>query len=118
MGILMSWLVLSFAIYLTALILPGFEVRGVGGAVVVAAVFGLLNWALGFVIFVILGVATLGIGFLLAFITRWIVNAILLKVTDAFSQNLRIKSFGTAFLAALLMSAFGTLGEYLVKVLT
>jgi putative membrane protein len=118
MGILLSWLVLSFAIYVTALILPGFEVRGIGGAVIVAAVFGVLNWALGFVIFVILGFATLGIGFLLAFITRWIVNAILLKVTDAFSTNLKIKSFGTALLAALLMSAIGTLGEYLVGLLT
>src|SRR5687768_15680994 len=118
MGILLSWLVLSLAIYLTAVILPGFEVRGFGGAIVVAAIFGLLNWLLGWLIFVVLGLATLGIGFILAFLTRWLVTAILLKVTDAFSKSLHIRSFGTAFLGALLMSLFGTIGEYLVRGLT
>jgi putative membrane protein len=118
MEILLSWLVLSIAIYLTAVILPGFEVRGFGGAIVVAAIFGLLNWLVGWLIFVVIGVATLGIGFLLAFLTRWFVMAILLKLTDAFSKRLTIRSFGVALLAALLMSLFGTIGEYLVKGLT
>ncbi|HMJ10896.1 MAG TPA: phage holin family protein [Polyangiaceae bacterium] len=118
MDILLSWLVLSVAVYLTAVILPGFEVRGFGGAIVVAAIFGFLNWLLGWLIFVVLGIATLGIGFLLAFLTRWLVMAILLKVTDSFSKSLHIKSFGTAMLAALLMSLFGTIGEFLIRGMT
>jgi putative membrane protein len=116
MELLLSWLVLSFAFWLTAVILPGFEVRGVGGAIVVAAIFGALNWLLGFLLFVVIGLGTLGLGFLLAFITRWIVMAILLKLTDAVTDRLTIRSFGVAFLAALLMSAFGALGEYVVRV--
>jgi putative membrane protein len=114
MGMLLSWLVLSAAIYFTALVLPGFEVRGFGGALVVAIVFGFLNWLLGWALFALLGVVTLGVGFLLAFITRWFVNAILLKLTDAFSSNIQIRSFGTALLGALIMSAFGTLGEQVI----
>jgi putative membrane protein len=117
MQMLLSWLVLSFAIWATAKLLPGFEVRGFASAVIVAALFGVLNWLLGWLIFAVLGVATLGIGFLLAFVTRWIVSAILLKLTDAISERLAIRSFGVALVAALSMSAFGTLGEYLVRVL-
>ena len=62
----------------------------------------------------VIGVGTLGIGFLLAFLTRWVVDAILLKITDAMTSRLTIKSFGWAMLAALMMSAIGTLGQYLV----
>jgi putative membrane protein len=114
MGLLLSWLVLSVSVWVTALILPGFEVRGFWGAVKVAALFGLLNWLIGWLIFVLIGIGTLGIGFLLAFITRWIVSAILLKLTDAFSSSLKIASFGRALLAALLMSGIGTLAEWVI----
>ncbi|MET0412734.1 MAG: phage holin family protein [Polyangiaceae bacterium] len=115
MGLLLSWLVLSVSVWLTALILPGFEIRGgFWGAIKVAAVFGLLNWLIGWLLFVIIGIGTLGIGFLLAFLTRWIVSAILLKVTDSLSSSIKIESFGRAFLAALLMSAIGTLAEWVV----
>ncbi len=112
MHIVVSWLVLSLAVWVTALILPGFKVRGVGGALVVGAIFGLLNFALGWLFFVIIGLGTLGLGFLLAFITRWIVDAIILKITDALTDRLEIRSFGWAMAAALVMSLVGTAAEY------
>ncbi len=112
MHIVVSWLVLSLAVWVTALILPGFKVRGVGGALVVGAIFGLLNWLLGWLFFVIIGLGTLGLGFLLAFITRWIVDAIILKITDALTDRLEIRSFGWAMAAALVMSLVGTAAEY------
>jgi putative membrane protein len=114
MDLLLSWLVLSVSVWLTAAILPGFEVRGFWGAVKVAALFGLLNWLIGWFIFFMIGVGTLGLGFLLAFITRWLVSALLLKLTDAFSSSLKIASFGRAFLAAMVMSGIGTLAEWLI----
>ena len=117
MEILLSWFVLAFAVWLTAILLPGFEVRGFGGALVVAAVFGVLNWLLGWLIFVVIGIGTLGLGFLLAFVTRWLVTAILLKVTDALLTTLTIRSFGVAFVGGLIMSALGTLGEWAVTTL-
>ena len=112
MRLLLSWLLLSVSVWLTAAILPGFHVNGFGGAICAAAVFGVLNWLLGRFIFVVLGIATLGVGFLLAFITRFIVMAVLLEFADALSSNFRIDSFGTALLGALLMSGIGTLAEY------
>jgi putative membrane protein len=111
--ILGSWLLLSLSMWLTALILPGFRLNGFAGAVRVAALFGILNWLLGWLIFVIIGIGTIGLGFLLAFITRWIVSAILLKLTDAFSKSLQIDGFLRAILAAMIMSAIGTFAEFL-----
>lgn len=117
MRMLLSWLVLSISVWVTAGILPGFRVNGFGGAIRAAAVFGILNWLLGWLIFVVLGIATLGIGFLLAFITRWFVMALLLKFTDSLSSSLKIKDFSTAIVGALLIAGIGTVAEYGVHAL-
>jgi hypothetical protein len=58
----------------------------------VAALFGVLNFLLGWLLFAIFAVATLGIAWLLAFITRWIINAILLVITDKLTDHLKIDS--------------------------
>jgi len=117
MEILLSWLVMSIAVWLTAVLLPGFEVRGFGGAVIVAAVFGLLNWLLGWLLFVVIGLGTLGLGFLMAFLTRWLVMALLLKLTDALLDSLEIRSLGMAFLGAAVMSLLGTAGQWAVHLI-
>ncbi|MDX1567813.1 MAG: phage holin family protein, partial [Longimicrobiales bacterium] len=70
---------------------------------------------LGWIFFVVFAIGTLGIALLLAFLTRWIIDAILLKITDAVSDALKIDSFGWALGAALMMSVLGTLGEWLIR---
>lgn len=115
MHVLISWLILALAVWLAAAIVPGVKVQGFGGAVFVAAVFGVLNWLIGWLLFLIIGVATLGLGFLLAFLTRWFVDAIVLKLTSGLTSRLTIRGFGPALLAALVMSALGTFGEYLLR---
>ncbi|MEX2529893.1 MAG: phage holin family protein [Gemmatimonadota bacterium] len=114
MSFLISWLVLSLAVWITAVVLPGFHVKSFGSAVVVAALFGVLNFLLGWIFFVVFSIATLGIAFLLAFITRWIINAIILKLVAALTDRLTIDSFGWALGGALMMSALGTLAEWAV----
>lgn len=115
---LWSLLVLVLAVALCASVLPGFEVKGRFGVVKVAIVFGLLNWALGALVFFVIGVGTLGIGFLLAFLTRLLVTALMLKLTDALIDSLRVDSFKTAFLAALIVSATGTLLEWVLQLVS
>jgi len=111
---LISWLILSIAVWIAAAVLPGVHIRGFGTAVLVAAVFGILNLLIGWFLFFVIGLGTLGLGFILAFITRWIVDAILLKIVDTMSRRFRIDSLGWAFAAALIMAAIGTLGELLL----
>ncbi|MBL8944914.1 MAG: phage holin family protein [Myxococcales bacterium] len=115
--LLISWLVLSLVMLLTAALLPGFRIRGLGGAIVVAALFGILNVALGWLLFVVIGIGTLGLGFLLAFLTRLVVNAILLKLVDAVSDNLSIDGFGWAFIGAACISVLSGLADYLLRML-
>lgn len=115
MHLLLSWLLLSLIVLLTAALLPGFKVRGFGGAVLVALLFGVLNVAIGRLLFVVIGFGTLGLGFLLAFLTRWFVDAILLKLVDALTDRLEIRSFGWALLGALCISALSVLADFAVR---
>lgn len=115
MSLLLSWLILSVAVWLTAAILPGFHVKNFGSAILIAAIFGVLNFLLGWLLFAIIGIATLGIGWLLSFVTRWIIDAILLKLTDRLTDHLTIDSFWWALGGALMMSLIGTAGEWLFR---
>ncbi|RAL24942.1 phage holin family protein [Lujinxingia litoralis] len=112
MGILLSWLVLTIAVWVTALLLPGFRIKGFGSAIFVAALFGVLNFLLGWLFFTIFAIGTLGLAVLLAFITRWIINAIILKIVDGITDKVTIDSFGWALGAALVMSGAGSLAEW------
>ena len=115
MDFLLDWLILSFAVWLTAMILPGFHVKGFWSAVWVAALFGILNFLIGWLFFALFTVLTLGIAWLLAFITRWIIDAIILKIVDKMSDSLTIDGFGWALGGALMMSLLGTLGQWLLS---
>ena len=114
MHVLIQWLVLSFAFWLTSRIIPGFQIPRMSDAIVVAAIFGIVNFLLGAILYYAIGILTLGIGLLLSFVTHWFVNAILLQTTNALTSRLTVRSFGIALIAALVMSLFGRLGIYLI----
>lgn len=114
MTLLLSWLILSLAVWLTAVVLPGFHVRSFRSAILVAALFGVLNFLLGWLLFAVFTIATLGLAWVLAFLTRWIINALLLRLTAALTDRLTIDSFGWALGGALMMSALGTAGQWLL----
>ena len=114
MYLILSWLIMTLAVWATAALLPGFHLKSAKSALIVAAIFGLLNFLLGWLLFAIFTVFTLGLAWLLSFITRWIINAILLKLTDAMTDHLRIDGFGWALLGALVISVVSTLGHWLL----
>jgi putative membrane protein len=114
MSLILSWLILSLAVWITGAVLPGFHLKSVKSALLVAAIYGVLNLLLGWLLFAIFTIATIGIAWLLAFITRWIINAILLVITDKLTDHLKLDSFGWALAGALVMSLLGTLGEWIV----
>jgi putative membrane protein len=111
MPLLVSWLGLSFGLWLTALLVPGFKIEGVKGALVVGAVFGLLHWAIGWLIFTVIGIGTLFLGFVFAFLTRWVVTAIVLKMADALTESLSIDSFRTALVGSAVLSVLSAVGN-------
>ena len=115
LSILLSWLVLSLAVYVVSVLLPGVILRKPSDAIIVAAMLGIVNLLIGWLLFFVIGIVTLGIGFLLAFVTRWIVDAIVLVFVAAMTERLEVRGFGTALLAALLMSLIGTVAEAAIR---
>jgi putative membrane protein len=111
--VLLDWAILTLSFWLTSRIVPGFRIDGLWDAVLVAAIFGIVNFFLGWLLFGVFVVFSLGIGLLLKFVTHWLVNATLLKITDGLTSRLQVKSFGTAMVAALVMSGLGQLGVYI-----
>ena len=112
--LLISWAALSATLWLTAKALPGFEIKSPKGAVGVAMVFGLLNYFLGTLLYAVLGVATLGIGFVFGFATHVFVIAILLKLTDTLLDSLKIDGFGNAVIGGLILATVTRLLEWLL----
>lgn len=113
-NILVSWLVLSLAVWVAAAVLDRVRIKDTVSVVIIAAAFGILNFFLGTIFFWILGLATLGIGLLFAFITRWVVDALLLKMVDKFTDHIEIDGMAPAFWAALIMSLFGSAAQGLL----
>ncbi len=114
MNLLLSWLILAVSVWVTAAVLPGVKLKDFGSAFWVAAIFGVLNLLLGWLFFTVFAIATLGIALLLAFITRWIIDAILLLITAKVSDALEIDGFKWALIASLVMSVLGTLGQWML----
>lgn len=110
----LTWLILSVAVWLAAVVLPGLRIRGFGTAIGVAAVFGVLNFALGWLFWTVFTIGTLGLALVLAFITRWIIDAILLIITDKLVDGFRVDGFGWAVLASLFMSGVGTAAQWMI----
>lgn len=115
MSFLLNWFILAVAFWLTARFFDGLSVRDFTSAMIAAGLFGLLNFFIGWVIFIVFGLATLGIGFLLAFVTRLFVDAVILKLVDGMTDRIRVKSFLIAVWASVLISLFGTVGQWLVQ---
>ena len=97
------------------MVLPGFEVEGPGSALVAGAVLGVLNFAIGWLLFTIIAIGTLGIGFVLSLLTKSLVMAVLLKVADALLDGLTIRSFRVAFVAGIVLALMGTVSDLLVR---
>lgn len=105
MGIILSWLTTSLGLWVSDRVLKDFHIEGgVGSYLLIGAVVGVLHFLLGWLLFGVLTVATLGIAYLLGFLTRLVVTALILKLADVVSRRFTINGFLPAFLAAALMS--------------
>jgi len=103
---LLIWLTLAVAIGLTAWLLPGVDVNGgFGSLLLISAAFGLVNAVIGSVMRLLtmpLTIMTLGLFAL-------VVNALMLVITDWILDSLDIDGFLTALVATLLISLFSTI---------
>ena len=112
-SLLVRWIVVAIAFAITAGLLDGMDLSGgVTGALWIALVFGIVNAVIGTVLRILtlpLTVITLGLFSI-------IVNAFLLVIVDAISDDLTIDSFfWTAIWAAIILSFAGVIVDVLIR---
>jgi len=110
--LLVHWLLSALALLITSSLVPGFEVSGLGSAMVAAVVIGLLNATVGLVLKVLtfpISLLTLGL-FLL------VINAIMILVASAIVPGFRVRGIGSAFIGAVVLALLGMLFRYMARV--
>lgn len=111
MDFILELLFNALVLLLLSRILSSVHVRNYGTAVGVALVIAILNATIGALIRFPLNLVTL---FLLSFLVRLFVTAIMIKIADKLFRGFEVKSFGTALLMALILSLAGTLFSYII----
>src|SRR5262245_23691725 len=112
--ILTAWATATLSLWLAAQMFAGVRVASFVDAVWAGALLGFLQWLLYWPLFVMLGLGTLGIGFILFFITRWVVAALVILLTARLSRRLQVDSFWWALLTAFLTALTGSVIQWLV----
>jgi putative membrane protein len=104
MYVLVHLAILAATIFVLTRLLPTVRIRSAGTSVVVAIVFSLLNFFLGWVIRALLFVpALLTLGLLFLFVP-FIVNTVLLWLTDKILASFEIEDRRSLFLCALVIT--------------
>ena len=114
MSIVWSLLILTGAVWVAAAILPGIRVRSFWDAIVVSIIFGLVNFFFGWLLFVFIGLATVGLGFIFSFVTRLVVSALMLMLTNALTDRLDVRGFGWAFAGAFVIAVLSGVAEHVL----
>ena len=99
-GMLLSWLINSVSLLIIAYLLKGFYVESFAAALVAALVLGVINTFIR-PVFIIL---TLPINILTLGLFTFVINALMLKIMGSLVSGIEIDSWGTAILAAILLS--------------
>ncbi len=106
--VLLSWLVASASLLVAAEIVPGVSVPNFGGALVTAAIIGVLNALLPPLVAALRLPFMLLLGFVLILVLD---AAMLLLASEIDSRAIQVDSFGWALLAALVASAVSVVLE-------
>lgn len=88
------------ATYLAATLLPGITIEGIWPSVVVTIVLALLNATLG----IVLKILTFPINFLTLGLVGFVINVVMISITDRLVDGFRTDGFMYAALFALVLS--------------
>ena len=111
LGLLLHWILSAIALLIVSHFVPGFDVRGLGPALIASLVIGLLNATVGFVLKIItlpLAIITLGV-FLL------VINALMIMFASSIVKGFHVHGFMPAFIGAIILALLGMLIRGLTK---
>jgi putative membrane protein len=109
--LLVQWLLSAVALLVVSNFVRGFDVQGLGPALIAALVIGLLNATVGFFLKVItfpISILTLGL-FLL------VINGMMIMVASSLVRGFHVRGFGPAFWGAVVLALLGMLIRAITK---
>ena len=108
--LIVNWFLSAFALMFVAHIVPGFQVRSFGTALIASLVIGLINSTLGLLLKILslpLTIVTFGL-FLL------VIDALILLMASALVSGFYVQSFGPALIGAIVLALVTTVLRHLV----
>jgi uncharacterized membrane protein YvlD (DUF360 family) len=106
--VLLSWALTAAALWVAAAILPGVDISGAAGALLVAVVVAILNAVLPPILAALRLPFTIALGFILVLL----LNAVVLKLaSDVLENTFVVDNFGWALLGALVVAAVSVVLE-------
>jgi uncharacterized membrane protein YvlD (DUF360 family) len=113
-GILLAWATATLGLWVAAKLLDGVKLASFADAVWAGALLGILQWALKYPLWAVLGVGTLGLAFVFFFITRWIIAALVILITSKLSSRLEVDGFWNALFTAFIVAVTGSVLQWFV----
>ncbi len=110
MILIVNWFLSALSLVIVSHIIPGFEIKGFGTALIAAIVIGFVNATIGF----ILKILTFPITILTFGLFLLIINAIMLKFAALFVSGFVIHGFAPAILGAAVLALVNLTLRYLV----
>lgn len=98
--VILNWVLSALSLMIVAYVIPGFQLRGFGTALIAALVIGLVNATLGLV----LKIVTLPLSILTFGIFLFVINALMLRFAAVLVPGFVVHGFGSAFLGAFILS--------------
>src|ERR1700756_3579516 len=108
--LIVNWFLSALSLIIVAHIIPGFEIRGFGTALIAVIVIALINATIGF----ILKILTFPITILTFGLFLLVINAVMLKFASLFVSGFIIRGFIPAFLGAIVLALVNMALRYLV----
>lgn len=101
MRMILNWVLSALAVWIVSRVVPGIYVSGLVAALIAALAIGFINATIGLVLKILtfpLTLVTLGLFWL-------VINALMLELASALlSPNFQVRSFGAAFIGAIVLS--------------
>lgn len=110
MRVIVSWIILTVSVLIVPTFVSGVRIQGLGGAIVAAAILGILNTFVKPVL--------LFLTFPLTFVTFglfiWVINAALFYIVGKLELGLTVNTFWSAFGASLIVTIVSSIIYWLV----
>ena len=113
-ALFITWLVTAIGLGFAVLIVPGIKTDTFPSFLIAAAVLGLINVFIRPLLWILtapLSVLTFGLFAL-------VINALMIRLAAAAVPGFKVKSFGSAFLGAVVMAIIGIIGFITLPLLT